>query len=76
MADPAEIARGLTAGERSEIASFDMVVTEQVSRFMIDMDLAEYRYQNIGSHPICIGYKLTPLGVAVRDILKGESDGG
>lgn len=71
MADPAEIARGLTADERSEIASFDMVVTEQVSRFMIDMDLAEYRYQNIGSHPICIGYKLTPLGVAVREELKG-----
>lgn len=74
MADPAEIALSLTADERSEIASFDMVVTEQVSRFMIDLDLAEYRYQNIGSHPICIGYKLTPLGVAVRECLRDSSE--
>ena len=72
MADPAEIARGLISQERDHLMSMIPHIRRQHFLMFDEAYASLQRLELIETEELFVS--LTPLGVAVRDILKRSSD--
>ena len=74
---PAEIAAKLTPTMRNDLSLFvDGVHDGPILSDLLWLGLVEFLFHDIGSYSIPIGFRLTPLGIAVREELEREGRNG